>query len=99
MVNNTYELDATQEIWNVRAHMILKELEFQIQEYACSGAVWTQTTDVEGEVNGMLTYDRRVNRMDKKQWKEDIQALYDAAAKRASSNSTMELKARRDIEV
>lgn len=69
--------------------MILNELEFQIQEFACSGAVWTQTTDVEGEVNGMLTYDRRVNRMDKEQWKKDIQGLYDAAAKRAVSNATM----------
>jgi hypothetical protein len=71
--------------------MIFKELEFQIQEYACSGAVWTQTTDVEGEVNGMLTYDRRVNRMDKGQWKADIQALYDAAEKRGRRNLTMEI--------
>ncbi|KAF2439624.1 glycoside hydrolase family 2 protein [Karstenula rhodostoma CBS 690.94] len=88
-VKNTYELDATQEIWNLRAHMLFHELEFQIQEFACSGAVWTQTTDVEGEVNGMLTYDRRVNRMDKEQWKKDIQALYDAAAKRAVTNPTI----------
>ncbi|KAL1610139.1 hypothetical protein SLS60_001804 [Paraconiothyrium brasiliense] len=98
-VNNTYELDATQEIWNVRAHIIFQELKFQIQEYACSGAVWTQTTDVEGEVNGMLTYDRRVNRMDKEQWKADIQALYDTAAKRGSSNSTMKLPAREEVVV
>ncbi|KAJ4299411.1 hypothetical protein N0V90_004656 [Kalmusia sp. IMI 367209] len=96
-VNRTYELDATEEIWNIRAHMILKELEFQIKEYACSGAVWTQTTDVEGEVNGMLTYDRRVNRMNKEQWKADIQALYDAAASHKSSNSTMKMMARGDI--
>lgn len=26
----------------------------------CSGAVYTQTTDVEGEVNGLMTYDRKV---------------------------------------
>ena len=25
-----------------------------------SGAVYTQTTDVEGEVNGLFTYDRKV---------------------------------------
>jgi hypothetical protein len=25
-----------------------------------SGAVYTQTTDVEGEVNGLMTYDRKV---------------------------------------
>ncbi|MDR0938665.1 MAG: beta-galactosidase, partial [Mediterranea sp.] len=29
-----------------------------------SAAVYTQTTDVEGEVNGLLTYDRKVVKMD-----------------------------------
>jgi len=67
--------------------MILEELRFQVEKYACSGAVWTQTTDVEGEVNGMLTYDRRVNRMDKEMWKKDIGALYEAAKGR--KNATM----------
>lgn len=31
-----------------------------------SGAVYTQTTDVEGEVNGLMTYDRREDKMDVK---------------------------------
>ncbi|WP_114045897.1 LamG-like jellyroll fold domain-containing protein [Acidipropionibacterium virtanenii] len=30
-----------------------------------SGSVYTQTTDVEGEVNGLWTYDRQVQKMDK----------------------------------
>lgn len=58
---------------------MFRELREQIERYACSGAVWTQTTDVEGEVNGLLTYDRRLLRPDEKQWKDDIQSLYDAA--------------------
>jgi hypothetical protein len=29
-----------------------------------SAAVYTQTTDVEGEVNGLITYDRKVIKMD-----------------------------------
>lgn len=29
-----------------------------------SGAVYTQTTDVEGEINGIMTYDRKVVKMD-----------------------------------
>ena len=29
-----------------------------------SAAVYTQTTDVEGEVNGFMTYDRKVLKMD-----------------------------------
>ena len=29
-----------------------------------SGAIYTQTTDVEGEVNGFVTYDRKVVKVD-----------------------------------
>lgn len=63
--------------------MLLRLLREQIQKYACSGAVYTQTTDVEGEVNGLMTYDRRVVRIDEKAWKEDIAALFEAANARA----------------
>lgn len=31
-----------------------------LSRYAYTGAVYTQTTDVEGEVNGLMTYDRRI---------------------------------------
>ncbi len=34
------------------------------QQRAISGAVYTQITDVEHEVNGLFTYDRRVEKMD-----------------------------------
>ena len=34
------------------------------------GAVYTQTTDVEGEVNGLMTYDRKVIKMDEKKLNE-----------------------------
>ncbi|KAI0148836.1 glycoside hydrolase family 2 protein [Xylariaceae sp. FL1272] len=83
-INQTYELDLTVEAWNYRGHVLLTELLDQVKMYACSAAVWTQTTDVEGEVNGLLTYDRRVLRVDVDQWTSDIQALKDAAAARAS---------------
>ena len=63
--------------------MLLGLLRDQVARFACSGAVYTQTTDVEGEVNGLVTYDRRVVRVDAAQWKADIQALYDAAETRA----------------
>ncbi|CAG7930909.1 unnamed protein product [Penicillium olsonii] len=86
-INQTYEIDTTIEAWNYRSHLLLGELEDQIRLFACSGGVWTQTTDVEGEVNGLITYDRRVSRVDEKQWKADIQALYDAAAARGSNSS------------
>ncbi|TLP74169.1 glycoside hydrolase family 2 protein [Maribacter sp. ACAM166] len=35
-----------------------------------SGAVYTQTTDVEGEVNGFMTYDRKVDKMNVKEVKK-----------------------------
>ncbi|KAK4161238.1 beta-galactosidase [Cladorrhinum sp. PSN259] len=81
-INETYEIHANTESYNWRAHVLLDLLRQQIERYACSGAVYTQTTDVEGEVNGLVTYDRRFVRVDKQQWKADIQALYQAAAGR-----------------
>ncbi|OJJ81764.1 putative hydrolase [Aspergillus glaucus CBS 516.65] len=85
-INQTYEIDTTVEAWNYRSHALLSELEDQVRRYACSGGVWTQTTDVEGEVNGLMTYDRRIKRVDEEQWKADIQALYDAAAARGGAS-------------
>ncbi|KAI0880698.1 glycoside hydrolase family 2 protein [Annulohypoxylon maeteangense] len=81
-INQTYEIDLDLDAYNYRGHLLLSELRDQIERYACSAAVWTQTTDVEGEVNGFLTYDRRIQRTDKNQWRSDIEALYDAAATR-----------------
>ncbi|KAF2763100.1 glycoside hydrolase [Pseudovirgaria hyperparasitica] len=82
-INQTYEISADLKTYNYRAHRLLDELREQTELFACSGAVYTQTTDVEGEVNGLLTYDRRVLRPDVEMWKKDIGALYDAAAGRA----------------
>lgn len=84
-INETYEIDATIDSWNYRSHLLLTELEDQVRRFACSGGVWTQTTDVEGEINGLMTYDRRIKRVDEDQWKDDIQALYDAAAARGGN--------------
>lgn len=40
-----------------------------------SGAIYTQTTDVEGEVNGFMTYDRKVDKMDFAKVKKVNQAI------------------------
>ena len=48
-----------------------------VKEGYC-GAVYTQTTDVEGEVNGLMTYDREVVKMDVARVKEANQAVIDA---------------------
>lgn len=90
MIPETYELNLDLASYNYRAGVLFRELREQIELFACSGGVWTQTTDVEGEVNGLLTYDRRILRPDRDQWRADIQSLYDAAAERGgvSPNST-----------
>ncbi|KAK6435200.1 hypothetical protein LTR95_008607, partial [Oleoguttula sp. CCFEE 5521] len=86
-INQTYEIDETNDVWNARARFLLSELRSQVEQYACSGGVWTQTTDVEGEVNGLLTYDRRVLRPNVSQWQSDIKALYDTAAARTNGST------------
>ncbi|KIW00152.1 uncharacterized protein PV09_08328, partial [Verruconis gallopava] len=85
-IDHTYELYDTIDAWNFRSHFIMTELLYQTQLYSCAGAVWTQTTDVEGEVNGMMTYDRRILRPDVIRWRADIQAVYDASALRANGS-------------
>lgn len=92
-INQTYEVNIDLDAYNYRAHVIFDEYRQQIELFACSGGVWTQTTDVEGEVNGLLTYDRRIERVDVQQWQDDIQALYDAAASRGGAgNSTASMQ-------
>ncbi|TLS21507.1 uncharacterized protein PpBr36_10236 [Pyricularia pennisetigena] len=81
-IPQTYEIHLTGDSYNYRASQLLNELAEQVKRFECSGAVYTQTSDVEGEVNGLVTYDRRVTRIDKEQWKKDIQRMYDEAAKR-----------------
>ena len=41
-----------------------------------SAAVYTQTTDVEGEINGLMTYDREVTKMPAQTLKELHSRLY-----------------------
>lgn len=41
-----------------------------------SAAVYTQTTDVEGEINGLLTYDREIIKMEKTKLKEINSSLF-----------------------
>lgn len=90
-INETYELHDSLETYNYRAHLLLDELQQQTARFACSGAVYTQTTDVEGEVNGLLTYDRRILRPDEAQWQSDIKAVYDAFAARTGRMGQMSM--------
>lgn len=46
-----------------------------------SAAIYTQTTDVEVETNGLMTYDRKVIKMTEAQLKEATRRMYEAAGK------------------
>jgi hypothetical protein len=50
------------------------------QQRGISGAVYTQITDIEHEVNGFFTYDRRVEKMDFDQ----VRAVNDAVVRNAA---------------
>ncbi|KAH9203623.1 galactose-binding domain-like protein [Leptodontidium sp. 2 PMI_412] len=85
-INQIYEIDQTLEAWRYRGHFLLDELKEQTSMYSCNGGVWTQTTDVEGEVKGLLTYDRRVLRPNEEQWRDVVQVFYDAAVGRGNTS-------------
>jgi beta-galactosidase/beta-glucuronidase len=60
-----------------RAYLeLIKKLRPLAAEQGLAGAIYTQTTDVEIEVNGLLTYDRAVIKMDPKVIAEANRALY-----------------------
>ena len=49
-----------------------------------SGSVYTQTTDVEGEINGLITYDRKVVKFDAK----ELAAVHDRVRRAAEFGAT-----------
>ena len=52
---------ATVEDWRAAVHKLLVEAE-SLQVEGLAGYVYTQISDVEEEVNGLLTYDRKINK-------------------------------------
>lgn len=52
----------------------------QIVQEGCAAAVYTQTTDVEGEVNGLMTYDREVLKLDVEKVREANQRIIEAGS-------------------
>ena len=58
---------------------LLEDLRFLIDKPGLSGAVYTQTTDVETEINGLMTYDRELIKMDEKRVREAVLALFKPA--------------------
>jgi hypothetical protein len=59
-----YEMTDSQARLTERFVDVSRDLETAAREGGLSGAIYTQTTDVENEVNGYLSYDRRLVKMD-----------------------------------
>ena len=55
---------------------LLKNLKPLIEQRGLAAAVYTQTTDVEIEVNGIMTYDREIIKMDESLMKRANKSLY-----------------------
>ena len=67
-----------------------QKAEFDGNKAAYAAAVYTQTTDVETEVNGIMTYDREVVKFDETRLREAVQkltSLYDTET--VNANTTM----------
>ncbi len=60
---------------------LLEKLAPLIREHQLSAAVYTQTTDVEIEVNGLMTYDRIILKMPKEKIAEANQKISDSLTK------------------
>ena len=43
--------------------MMITKIEQMIKYFGLSTAIYTQTTDVEHEINGLVTYDRKIEKM------------------------------------
>ncbi|MET4141452.1 sugar-binding domain-containing protein [Pedobacter sp. UYP1] len=73
--NNAYEYEPTQSALSDRYVFLLDRVAQLMKYKGLSVAIYTQTTDVEHEVNGVLTYDRKVEKMETKRIKEVNQAV------------------------
>lgn len=64
VANNAYDYEPTKARLTDRYVFLLDEVEQLMKYKGLSVAIYTQTTDVEHEVNGVLTYDREVEKID-----------------------------------
>lgn len=73
--NNAYAYEATQAALTDRYILLMNQVDQLMKYKGLSVAIYTQTTDVEHEVNGVLTYDRKVEKMQLERIKEINEAV------------------------
>ena len=79
--NNAYGYEPTKSALTDRYVLLMDQVEQLMKYKGLSVAVYTQTTDVEHEINGLLTYDRAYEKMDVERIKEVNQAVINESKK------------------
>lgn len=62
--NNAYDYEPTRAALTDRYVFLMDQVEQLMKYKGLSVAIYTQTTDVEHEINGLLTYDRAIEKME-----------------------------------
>jgi len=79
--NNAYGFEPTKSALTDRYVLLMDQVEQLMKYKGLSVAIYTQTTDVEHEVNGILTYDRAFEKMEVERIKEVNQAVINEGRK------------------
>lgn len=79
--NNAYDYQPSKAALTDKYTLLMDQVEQLMNYKGLSVSVYTQTTDVEHEVNGLLTYDRLFEKMDVEKVKEVNQAVINAGRK------------------
>lgn len=80
--NDAYEMMINRDQLTDTYVMMLCELEQLIKYFGLSTGIYTQTTDVEHEINGLVTYDRKVEKMDLDKVRDINQGVINATRKK-----------------
>lgn len=73
--NNAYDYEPTREALTDRFVFLLDRVEQLMKYKGLSVAIYTQTTDVEHEINGLLTYDRAIEKIELDRVKSIVEAI------------------------
>lgn len=87
--NNAYEILVNKEILSDTYVFLLNEVEQMMVYRGVSAAIYTQTSDVEHEINGLVTYDRQVEKMDFSKVKAINEAILETARKLNEEGNTL----------
>lgn len=79
--NNAYEMMINKDVLSDTYVLMMNELAQRMLYKGLSTGIYTQTTDVEHEVNGLVTYDRQVEKMDFDKVKAINEAIIDISKK------------------